>query len=246
MSRSSLPCPLRGGTKCQKQESWMLCCLQERWMLTDANFSGQRSSMQGQQRPLSFLERRQASQEFNPHLTYDGGVPLRSPAGLRVNTYTVAYGRGSSPTPYSPPSAETVSLRVNTRSCAYGRGSSPAPYSPPSAETAVGGGEGLTLTCLWEGADLSIQALSTCSTAAKQVSLPPNTSKKRGVFFCQQIWAQEASVCAAKLIQKAQTNICRYSLTKWRPSPPIFRRKKGGGHTTSQIALPAWFLNFLE
>ena len=42
-------------------------------MLTDANFSGQRSSMQGQQRPLSFLERRQASQEFNPHLTYDGG-----------------------------------------------------------------------------------------------------------------------------------------------------------------------------
>ena len=98
--------------------------------------------MQGQQRPLSFLERRQASQEFNPHLTYDGGVPLRSPAGLRVNTYTVACGRGSSPTPYSPPSAETVSLRVNTRSCAYGGENSPAPYLHPVQRqlSYVGGG----------------------------------------------------------------------------------------------------------
>ena len=74
------------------------------------------------------------------------------------------------------------------------------------------------------GADLSIQALSTCSTA-KQVSLPPNTP----LVFLSTIWAQEASVCPANLIQEAQTNICRYSLTKWRPSPPIFRRKKGGG-----------------
>ena len=36
-------------------------------------------------------------------------------------------------------------LRVNTGTVACGRGSSPAPYSPPSAETVTGGGEGLTL-----------------------------------------------------------------------------------------------------
>ena len=66
------------------------------------------------------------------------------------------------------------------------------------------------------GADFSLQAV------------PPNTSKKGGVFLST-IWAQEASVCPANLIQEAQTNICRYSPTKWRPSPPIFRRKKGGG-----------------
>ena len=86
--------------------------------------------MQGQQRPLSFLERRQASQEFNHTLTYDGGVLLHSLAGLRVNTGTVACGRGSSP----------------------------APYSPPSAETVAGGGEGLTLH-MCEGGNLQLTNL---------------------------------------------------------------------------------------
>ena len=145
---------------------------------TDAKCSSQRSSMQGQQRPLSFLQRRQAS------------------------------------------------LRVNTCTDACGRGGSPAPYSPSSAETVVGGGEGLNPYTHVRGADLSIQALSTCSTA-KQVSLPPNTP----LVFLSTIWAQEASVCAANLIQEAQTNICRYSPTKWLPSPPISGGKKGGGAT---------------
>ena len=63
-------------------------------------------------------------------LTYDGGVPLRSLAGLRVNTGTVACGRGSSP----------------------------APYSPPSAETVAGGGEGLTLH-MCEGGNLQLTNL---------------------------------------------------------------------------------------
>ena len=92
--------PEGGGQNVRSRRFECLCCLQESLNQTDANFSGQRSSMQGQQRPLSFLEHRQAS------------------------------------------------LRVNTCTDSCGRGSSPAPYSPPSAETAVGGGEGLTLTCL--------------------------------------------------------------------------------------------------
>ena len=70
--------------------------------------------------PLVSLSAGRLVRSLTHTLTYDGGVPLRSPAGLRVNTYTDSCGRGSSP----------------------------APYSPPSAETAVGGGEGLTLTCL--------------------------------------------------------------------------------------------------
>ena len=81
------------------------------------------------------------------------------------------------------------------------------------------------------GADFSLQAV------------PPNTSKKGGVFLST-TWAQEASVCAAKLIQKAQTNICRYSLTKWRPSPPIFQRKKGGGPHNSTDSLARVILEF--
>ena len=71
------------------------------------------------------------------------------------------------------PEHRQASLRVNTCTDSCGRGSSPAPYSPPSAETAVGGGEGLTLTCLWEG---QISAYKLC----------PQTPVKRGVFFCQQ------------------------------------------------------------
>ena len=73
---------------------------------------------------------------------------MRSLAGLRVNTCTVACGRGSSPTPYSPPSAETVSLRVNTRSCAYGGANSPAPYLHPVQRqlSYVGGGVGFQST----------------------------------------------------------------------------------------------------
>ena len=63
-------------------------------------------------------------------LTYDGGVLLHSLAGLRVNTGTVACGRGSSP----------------------------APYSPPSAETVAGGGEGLTLH-MCEGGNLQLTNL---------------------------------------------------------------------------------------
>ena len=85
---------------------------------TDAKCSSQRSSMQGQQRPLSFLQRRLASRSTHT-LTHEGGGCLeRRQASLRVNTCTDACGRGGSP----------------------------APYSPPSAETVVGGGEGLTLT----------------------------------------------------------------------------------------------------
>ena len=59
--------PEGGGQNVRSRRFECLCCLQESLNRTDANFSGQRSSMQGQQRPLSFLERRQASQEFNPH-----------------------------------------------------------------------------------------------------------------------------------------------------------------------------------
>ena len=155
-----------------------MCGMEVSLNQTDANCSSQRSSMQGQQCPLSFLQRRQAS------------------------------------------------LRVNTCTDACGRGSSPAPYSPPSAETAVGRGEGLTLTRMWEG---QISAYKLC----------PQTPVKGGVFFCQHSGHKKLLFARQKLIQEAQTNICRYSLTKWRPSPPIFQRKKGGGHTTSQIALPA-------
>ena len=70
--------------------------------------------------PLASFSAGRLVRRLTHTLTYDGGVPLHSLAGLRVNTGTVACGRGSSP----------------------------APYSPPSAETVAGGGEGLTLhTC---------------------------------------------------------------------------------------------------
>ena len=79
--------------------------------------------MQGQQRPLSFLQRRLASRSTHT-LTHEGG---------------------------GCPERRQASLRINTRTDASGRGRFPAPYSPPSAETVVGGGEGLTLTRMWGG-----------------------------------------------------------------------------------------------
>ena len=87
---------------------------------TDAKCNSQRSSMHGQQRPLSFLQRRLASRSTHT-LTHEGG---------------------------GCPERRQASLRINTRTDASGRGRFPAPYSPPSAETVVGGGEGLTLTCM--------------------------------------------------------------------------------------------------
>ena len=74
--------------------------------------------MRGQQRPLGFLLRKLACRSTHT-LTHEGG---------------------------GCPERRQASLRINTRTDACGRGSSPAPYSLPSAETVVGGGEGLTLT----------------------------------------------------------------------------------------------------
>ena len=67
--------PEGGGQNVRSRRFECLCCLQESLNQTDANCSSQRSSMQGQQRPLSFLQRRLVSRSTHT-LTHEGGVVL--------------------------------------------------------------------------------------------------------------------------------------------------------------------------
>ena len=98
-----------------------MCSMEVSLKQTDAKCNGQSGPLQASSTPLApFAQegqlaappqlplRRQASQGLPTHSHMVGGVLLHSLTGLRVNTGTVACGRGSSPAPYSPPSAETV------------------------------------------------------------------------------------------------------------------------------------------
>ena len=67
--------PEGGGQNVRSRRFECLCCLQESLNQTDANCGGQRSSRHGQQRPLSFLQRRLASRSTHT-LTHEGGVVL--------------------------------------------------------------------------------------------------------------------------------------------------------------------------
>ena len=110
--------------------------------------------------PLASFSAGRLVRRLTHTLTYDGGVPLHSLAGLRVNTGTVACGRGSSP----------------------------APYSPPSAETVAGGGEGLTLH-MCEGGNLQLTNLIHSPRKRKGVFLQPtNNFRGKTSLWSQTIW----------------------------------------------------------
>ena len=167
--------------------------------------------------PLASFSAGRLVRRLTHTLTYDGGVPLRSPAGLRVNTCTVACERGSSPTPYSPPSAETVSLRVNTRSCAYGGANSPAPYlHPVQRQLSCVGGVGFQST-----------------------RFAPNTIKGR-CFFLSTIWAQENFYLRGKTLPRGPNKHLPVLFHKMAAISPNFPEEKRGGvgpHTTSRAIL---------
>ena len=68
--------PEGGGQNVRSRRFECLCCLQESLNRTDAKCNSQRSSMRGQQRPLSFLLRKLACRSTHA-LTHEGeGVVL--------------------------------------------------------------------------------------------------------------------------------------------------------------------------
>ena len=176
--------------------------------------------------PLASFSAGRLVRRLTHTLTYDGGGYLCAVQLAWGLTHAPLHVGGEAPPP--------PILRPAQRQLAWG-----------STHAAVHMGERTPLP------PISTQCRGSChmwgGLDSSQQDLPP-TPLKGGVFFLSTIWAQEASVCAAKTHSRGPNKHLPVFSPKMAVIYPNFpeENKGGGGHTNLQIALPAKFLNFLE